>query len=65
MADWQPIETARPADGESVILYIPIIETVAYGHFVGPNLLYMDGERCSDGFARNVTHWMPLPEPPA
>lgn len=58
---WQPIETARKDELETVILYSP--EGVQVG-------FYSDFHRCwltSEG--KDVwdmpTHWMPLPEPPA
>lgn len=60
---WISVEERLPEKGVFVVVY--------YGHFIG-NLMdvYMwDGEcwRSSSGYledAENITHWMPLPEPP-
>ena len=60
---WISVEERLPDKGVFVVVY--------YGHFIG-NLMdvYMwDGEcwRSSTGYledAENITHWMPLPEPP-
>lgn len=60
---WISVEERLPEKGVFVVVY--------YGHFIG-NLMdvYMwDGEcwRSSTGYledAENITHWMPLPEPP-
>ena len=60
---WISVEERLPEKGVFVVVY--------YGNFIG-NLMdvYMwDGEcwRSSTGYledAENITHWMPLPEPP-
>lgn len=60
---WISVKEMLPEKGVFVVVY--------YGHFIG-NLMdvYMwDGEcwRSATGYledAENITHWMPLPEPP-
>lgn len=53
---WQPIKTA-PKDGTEVLVY-------AGGFFVA----YWNGRSWDDGdfydHIDDVTHWMPLPDPP-
>ena len=70
MTGWQPIETA-PKDGTVILAYLKV-DGVVQAHFVSPAemLASDDDERrwfTTDGqglTARNLTHWMPLPEPP-
>ena len=57
---WQPIETA-PTDGTAVLTYapgkyglIPLFSVARY---------HPDAGWCVDEL-RDVTHWMPLPDPP-
>lgn len=62
--DWQPIETA-PKDGTKILLYAVIWPDVAVGSWDESNngwMLYPDSE--DSGRERNISHWMPLPEPP-
>jgi hypothetical protein len=56
---WKPIETA-PKDGTQVLLTgVGLDRWISTGH-------YKNGWLDDDGPGRlhNVTHWMPLPEPP-
>jgi hypothetical protein len=53
MTQWQPIETA-PKDGTEVLMYHPEL-----GCAVWPST-----ENNGLGTTKDVTHWMPLPEPP-
>ena len=63
MTDWQPIDTA-PDDTE-VLVYGAWIEG---GSFKGVTMavLSYDGNIwfCEGDHMEEITHWMPLPEPP-
>ena len=53
---WQPIETA-PKDGTVIIVYAPdFFQTAAW---VGNGWT-----NAANSWLGDVTHWMPLPEPP-
>lgn len=70
---WKPIETA-PVDGSFVLLFAGDSPILKYGDdvkpaafYVGWNmgqgwLLWSDAE--TNKIITDVTHWMPLPEPP-
>jgi hypothetical protein len=60
MSNWMPIETA-PEDGRNVLVYAPS----CYGldEIIGIVGWHKDAGYCIDE-VRQVTHWMPLPEPP-
>lgn len=67
MSAWQPIETA-PKDGTRILGYASsghgwyYMVVVQYNAEEARPWLEADGE----GYHRyNVTHWMPLPEPPS
>jgi hypothetical protein len=53
---WQPIETI-PVDGRAVLIYYRTSKTVGW-------LGRADDWRAKPYWLENVTHWMPLPEPP-
>jgi len=56
MMEWQPIETA-PKDGTVIIVYAPdFFQTAAWTDGIWTN--------ASESWLGDVTHWMPLPEPP-
>jgi hypothetical protein len=56
MMEWQPIETA-PKDGTVIIVYAPdFFQTAAW---VGNGWT-----NAANSWLGDVTHWMPLPEPP-
>lgn len=59
-ADWQPIETAPTA--EWVLVWGPssIVRAAAKCR-VGAHVWWLDGDR----IGVEITHWAPLPEPPA
>jgi hypothetical protein len=73
--EWQPIETA-PKDGTPIMVYgkadfsnaphMGVREwrqwTVDYGRWGEPNISAHDMD---DWLDIQVTHWMPLPSPPA
>lgn len=70
---WQPIETA-PKDGTNilVLLHPEIAERAGYQieicHYKNLPLLGETWTAQNDGFSTEldgVTHWMPLPDPPA
>lgn len=77
MSEWQDIETA-PRDGTEFLAWDSVAQKmdVAYMYNVStreplwvPRQVQMDGEYgpLGDEFGcdhRNITHWMPLPEPP-
>jgi len=56
MSEWQPIETA-PKDGSIII----VDGGTAYWHRGYASWFSCSAQRPIDW---NVTHWMPLPEPP-
>ena len=73
MMDWQPIATA-PKDGTR------ILATVSNAHEPGVDIVFWSGDRWLVGdpdswwdrkdhgiteWHDSLTHWMPLPEPPA
>ena len=62
MTDWQPIETA-PKDGTEILVFngnsIWLVET-EYEMYPKDNGCGC----CSHSIHDEVTHWMPLPEPP-
>jgi hypothetical protein len=54
--EWQPIETA-PKDGTVIIVYAPdFFQTAAWAGNGWTN--------AANSWLGDVTHWMPLPEPP-
>lgn len=59
--EWIKLEDKKPPNGWMII---------AYKYFADPNILcsdfglYIDGEFTSASIKRDVTHWMPLPQPP-
>jgi len=65
--EWQPIETA-PKDNKKILLLVwegewrkpRQIREVRFGYNGRPINRY----RTEEGEAYEVTHWMPLPEPP-
>jgi hypothetical protein len=76
MSEWQPIETA-PRDGRLAIVYRPLAlnsgdQPVAVKRLIKGNNFCWDSTvpegakpmNPTDG-ACHVTHWMPLPVPPA
>lgn len=72
--EWQPIHTA-PRDGRCVLLFASIDddgENMFVGSFVAPTesgpfgeFIWKEQSGASITAERVVTHWMPLPEPPA
>ncbi len=57
--EWISVKDRLPEIGEPVIIY--------YGRFVAEAMRNDNGVfvvSCSDEEAEDVTHWMPLPEPP-
>ena len=73
MSEWKPIETA-PRDGTPIFVWpvnseigkIPYV-VVAYEHFNGEKLFTTWIEASGEMWATfgDVTHWQPLPAPPA
>ena len=77
MSKWISVEDSLPEDGEMVLVYEPSFAKtdkrerergyakrsygVRLGSYVG-GLGYMRPEGCNGRY--DVTHWMPLPEPP-
>lgn len=60
---WIPCSERPPEDGQDVLIWDNIDKTSFTGHYV-----WCDGWTV-DGYAVNrfhfdITHWMPLPEPP-
>ena len=74
--EWLPIETA-PCDGRKALVYRPLAfnssdEPIAVKRLVGGNRHCWESTVPEGSVATNptdgachVTHWMPLPEPPA
>ena len=68
MTDWISVDDRLPEDGEEVIILCYGSEPKG-GYYIDEytNHIYWsrgdsDGERCYD--FTDITHWMPLPEPP-
>ncbi len=59
--DWISVKDKKPPQGWIII---------SYKYFADPKILcsdfglHIDGSFTSGGLKRDVTHWMPLPEPP-
>lgn len=61
MAEWQPIETA-PDDKKIIGAWLN-----AMGEWCAATVTWRCGYRgwvASDGYSREPTRWMPLPDPP-
>jgi len=68
MSEWQPIETAPKDDDVLVLIRYSngySIDIANWQEYY-PKGFYWASARCVDGLhiRGNVTHWMPLPEPP-
>ena len=61
MSEWIKREICLPTDGEQVIVFAGQAVTAAWFEDYEGGLFHLDQERIWDG---DVTHWMPLPEPP-
>lgn len=59
---WIPCSKKLPLDGEDVLVWDAIEGDVFTGALLG-GVFWVDGFD-DKGFAWNITHWMPLPEPP-
>lgn len=59
---WIPCSKKLPLDGENVLLWDAIEGDVFTGALLG-GVFWVDGFEDKD-FVWNITHWMPLPEPP-
>lgn len=65
--EWQPIETA-PKDGRVILAYCPTtmdymrIVPVRWHFLASHGDIWVDGNESAWG---GLTHWMPLPQPPA
>lgn len=59
---WQPIETAPNRRGSRVLLFCmtPSDSVVVIGTRIDDD----EWEHEEGGLVKNITHWMPLPEPP-
>lgn len=69
MSKWQPIETA-PKDGSCLLLWLPdsATDTIVFGHWdsdFGGCWYERHGSESAFPIDVEVTHWQPLPEPPA
>lgn len=68
---WRPVGEELPEEGkpESILLYLDYRDGCggqAVGYFLGGEFwLYEDGNITCDEAGVDVTHWMPLPEPPS
>lgn len=63
---WQPIESA-PKDGTEILIAYDGSVSIAFFHTGYDNWRDENGVKLDwdpDWFDQNVTHWMPLPEPP-
>lgn len=66
MSEWISVDDAQPSEGESVLVFDERethskIYTMQFGEY---SLACIRGEEFSESFV-GITHWMPLPEPPA
>lgn len=59
--EWLPIETA-PKDGSTIMVWREDHGGIWWGSFDGHKWLVVYGN--NKVHARDITHWMPLPEPP-
>lgn len=61
MAEWISVKDRLPEDMiERVLVYVSSISVIGHP--------WIDTDRCRNGrwvrYGNDVTHWMPLPEPP-
>lgn len=62
MSAWQPISTA-PKDGTPLLIWTEGAHLI-HLFWKNDHWEWLGGGRCPDG-QYHMTHWMPLPEPPA
>ncbi len=56
MAEWISVKDRLPEEGSYVLVFV----NLGYGYTIGTSL-YLNKSFKMD---ENITHWMPLPEPP-
>lgn len=63
MSEWISVKVALPDDPDkSVLCYAPSLG-IRMGHRLGSMRPFIRPEGCI-GYDHEVTHWMPLPDPP-
>lgn len=60
---WIPCSERMPKDGQDVLIWDNIDKTSFTGHYVWCDGWTVDGYDVNR-FHFDITHWMPLPEPP-
>lgn len=63
MAQWVSVKERLPEEGELVIGANIEGKYISDNGYVGA-FEYCSGIFCYEGVGREITHWMPLPEPP-
>lgn len=63
---WIPVAERLPVDGEWVLCYDGSVEVKVFERTHSGPIFYDGDTYCYSPVGRlsNVTHWMPLPEPP-
>lgn len=60
---WISVEESLPDSGKKVLLYCKPIG-ITTGYYWGKGHKYEPSDPCNGWCLMNVTHWMPLVEPP-
>jgi len=70
MSKWRDIKKRPPADAQPVLITNGVIVTAAK-YLIWPNGTVFFSSHCWDGYEwefvfedEDITHWMPLPDPP-
>ena len=62
---WQSVEESKPEDDVNVLIYRPLMAQKIVIGFLSDGVWHLDnGIKMIHG-NETVTHWMPLPDPPA
>lgn len=66
MTEWISVNDSMPKVGEKVLTYCKAVGGVAGNGYIKVNYISMHTRswECSVLYGYEITHWMPLPEPP-